>query len=120
MIVVNLTPHAVSVMPQAGTAVTFQPNGSVARIREITGPDAWLATDAGRVPIQQVTYADHVDGLPEASPGVLYLVSRVTAAAARRADLVFPQGEIRDDNGQIIGCRALGAFADPVLMTGGV
>lgn len=118
MIIVNLTPHAVTVLPQAGGAVTFQSNGTVARIREITGPETWLATDAGRVPIQQVTYADHVDGLPDPSPGVLYLVSRVTAAAVRRADLVFPQGEIRDDDGQIVGCRALGTFADPALMAG--
>lgn len=108
--VVNLTPHAVRVVPESGPDAVFPATGAVVRVREVIGGTTWVATAEGRVPIQDVAYADTVDDLPDPQPGVLYLVSRVTAAAVDRADLVFPQGELRDERGSIIGCRALGTF----------
>lgn len=112
MIIINLTPHSVTVIAESGDPVTFPPAGPMARVVEVVGDPSWLDTEAGRVPVVLVGYADRVENLPEQRPGVVYLVSRVTAAAvADRADLVFPQGELRDDHGQIVGCRALGTFA---------
>lgn len=117
--IINLTPHDVTVMPaDDAEAVTFLASGEFARVREHLGGEVWIATDAGQVPLQQLTYGDQVDGLPDPSPGMLYLVSRLTALSVRRDDLVFPQGELRDDNGQIVGCRALGTFADPTSIMG--
>lgn len=112
MKIVNLTLHAVTVMPKVGESVTFESSGTMARVREISEALPALATEAGSVPMQAVSYADQIDGLPEPVPEVLYLVSRITAAAAQhRDDLVFPHQELRDpDNGQIIGCAALGRF----------
>lgn len=108
--VVNLTPHTVRVMPASGPDAVFPATGAVARVREVIGGTTWVTASEGRFPIQDVSYADTVDDLPDSQPGVLYLVSRVTAAAVDRADLVFPQGELRDARGAIIGCRALGTF----------
>lgn len=45
-------------------------------------------------------------------------ISLVDAIFSRRGDLVFRQGELRDSNGPIIGCRALGTFADLTLLGG--
>ena len=118
--IVNLTPHDVTVVPADGAdAVTFPASGQFARVREHLGDEVWVASQAGSVPLRQLTYGEQVDDLPDASPGVLYLVSRLTALSVRRHDLVFPQGELRDDNGQIIGCRGLGTFVDPTSTAGG-
>ncbi|BAK34151.1 hypothetical protein MLP_11370 [Microlunatus phosphovorus NM-1] len=117
--IVNLTPHEVTVMPGDAEAVTFPASGEFARVREHLGDEVWVATEGGRVPVRQLTYDEQVDDLPDPSPGVLYLVSRLTALSVRRDDLIFPQGELRDDNGQIIGCRGLGTFADPASIAGG-
>lgn len=110
MHVINLTPHAVTVIPESGEPITFPASGSVARIREASGTPTWLHTANGTVPLSVVSYVDRVDDLPDPEPGVIYLVSRVTAAAVDRPDLAFPQGELRDERGTIIGCRALGTF----------
>lgn len=110
MIVINLTPHTVRVLSDDGPHAVFPATGAVARVREEIGGTTWVTAAEGRVPIQDLRYADTVDDLPDPQPGVLYLVSRVTAAAVDRADLVFPQGELRDERGSIIGCRALGTF----------
>ncbi|MFT3861385.1 hypothetical protein [Micropruina sp.] len=112
MKVINLTPHPVTVDPGAPDAITFPPTGVLARIREVQGKPFWVTVDGIRVPVQPISYADDIEGLPSPTDGVLYLVSRVTAAATDRPDLVFPQDELRDENGQIIGCRALGTFAN--------
>lgn len=110
MRVVNLTPHTVGVMPESGPDAVFPATGAVARVREVIDGTTWVTTAEGRVQVESLRYADSVDHLPDPQPGVLYLVSRVTAAAVDRPDLVFPQGELRDEHGAIIGCRALGTF----------
>lgn len=108
--IVNLTPHAVAVSAPQHPTVTFPPAGPVARVREVIGEPVIVTTPGGEAPIVPVRYAVAVDDLPEPADGVLHLVSRVTAAAVPRPDLVFPQGEIRDGEGRIVGCLALGTF----------
>ena len=53
----------------------------------------------------------HVPGSPRA-PAVYYVVSTITADAARRSgrtveDLLVPGQQIRDEAGRIVGCRSL-------------
>lgn len=112
MNIINLTPHAVTVDPGGTDEITLPATGVFARIRELKGDLTQITVNGTRVALQQVSYADEVEGLAPPTDDVLYLVSRVTAAAAtNRSDLVFPQDEVRDQHGQIIGCRALGTFA---------
>lgn len=111
MTIINLTPHPVTVDPGGTDEITFPATGVFARIRELKGELSHITVDGRRVALQQVSYADEVEGLAAPADGVLYLVSRVTAAAVTRPDLVFPYDEVRDEEGQIIGCRALGTFA---------
>lgn len=70
---------------------------------------AMLDTEYGPVQVYQATPGP-VEGLPEPDPAcrVRYIVSRVVAEAARgRADLLIPDDTVRDEQGRIIGCRAL-------------
>ncbi|MGH3567899.1 MAG: hypothetical protein ACRDRH_18095 [Pseudonocardia sp.] len=48
--------------------------------------------------------------LPAEAPGVLLIVPRVLAREVPRADLLFPDEEIRDTHGRIVGCRRLARF----------
>lgn len=112
MKIINLTPHSVTVMPLEGDPVTFEAAGQVARVGEVVTGSRTIDTENGPIEVHDVYYTDVLLGLPDPQPGVTYLVSRVAAAASDRADLLFPYAELRDDEGQIIGCRALGRFTD--------
>lgn len=82
----------------------------MARVREAIVPQPALITDLGEVPQCVVGYLDDALDLPEPEEGVAFIVSRVTAAAVDRSDLYFPYPEIRNDEGQIIGCGSLARF----------
>lgn len=123
---VNLTSHAVTVeslatgesaqgsAPVPATA-TFVPDGRVARVLDESSEPGggWVNTPAGLLRETRLQRRGApVVGLPPAVPGVRYLVSRITAQAARhRRDLVFPFGERRGSQGQITRVSGLGAFA---------
>ena len=122
---VNLTSHAVTVesLETAGSAqgsapvpamVSYPPDGQVARVRDKLSQqgDAWVHTPGGLLRVTRLRRRPSpVTGLPPAVPGVRYLVSRITAQAARdRADLVFPFGERRDNEGRVTDVSGLGAF----------
>jgi hypothetical protein len=73
--------------------------------------EGWLNTGQGLVHVTPLRRSTRVRGLPPSQPGTRYLVSRLTAEAARdRGDLVFPFGEIRDGDGQITGVRGLASY----------
>lgn len=110
--VVNLTTHAVSVHNDDGVVASWEPSGDFARLVERRTGRGHLDGHPV-VPVVGVWYADSVEGLPDLTPGTVYIVSRVLAAAVRRHDLYFPFGEVRDAEGRIIGCRALGQFHQP-------
>lgn len=47
-----------------------------------------------------------VENLPQPKEGTLFVVSRMVAEAATdRSDLIIPHDTVRDDEGNIIGCR---------------
>jgi hypothetical protein len=111
--VVNLTAHRVAVFDGDAVIAAWDPSGVVARLTELSSASRPIMTNHGEVPVTTVTYADRVTGLPLASPGTAYIVSRVLAAAWPREDLYFPADEVRDETGQIVGCRTLGRFSGP-------
>lgn len=112
MRVVNLTSHEVRLLDGDALVVSWPASGVVARLRETTAPLPGIVVGECEVPRVLTSYEAEIDGLPEPQPGVRYLVSRVLAAASPRSDLSFPWGEVRDEAGQIVGCRALGQFVD--------
>jgi len=65
-----------------------------------------------RVPIYRAVRFAHTVGLPAPQPGVGYVVSLVTASAARAegrdcSDLFVHADVLRDVTGRIVGCLAL-------------
>ena len=126
---VNLTPHQINfVLPchieagedELGTPVyvteekiySLAPSGTIARCRVerkeidsiIAEIDDWGIT----IPITSAKFGE-VEGLPEPEDGTVYIVSNLVAQAVpHRDDVFFPDDVVRDENGNIIGCRALG------------
>lgn len=108
---VNVTPHVVAVYDESNTFLkSWQPSGTAIRIVELQVEGHLLSTEVGVVPVAIVRYERQLEGLPDPQEGTAYIVSRVTAAAVDRPDLYFPFDEVRDERGQILGCRALGQF----------
>ncbi len=87
---------------------TFPPAGPVARLQEEqVGPIGFVERG---IPVRRLAYRGIVD-LPEPTEDRLLIVSRVTAwAIAGRDDLFFPDQEVRDEAGAIVGCGGLAQF----------
>ena len=106
MKLVNLTPHSVTLIGNERT-LTVPPSGTVARCATDRRVVDTIVVDGVVIPVTATTMGD-IEGLPPAEPGTLLIVSRVVAEAAReRTDLVIPDDTVRDEQGRIIGCRAL-------------
>lgn len=92
---------------------SLPPSGTVARCkvdREETARiiaqdiDGWDIT----LPISKTKFGE-VEGFPAPEEGTIYIVSNLVAQAVPdRKDVFFPDDVVRDENGNIIGCRALG------------
>ena len=105
---INLTPHAVTIRGGDGECWSLPPSGQVARVSTTPQFVGTLEMEDGiTVPIIRQAYGPVV-GLPAPTPGTRYLVSAlVRAALSVRHDLVSPADLVRDDAGQIVGCKAL-------------
>jgi hypothetical protein len=101
---VNLTPHSIIFVDDAGnTVLTVEPSGQVARCsvtREKIG-------DINGIPVNKSRFGK-VENLPEPQEGTIYIVSALTAQAVpERKDVYITDDAVRDEQGRIIGCRAL-------------
>lgn len=128
--VVNLTPHAVNLLlphhieigkDALGTPIyvteeknySIPPSGTVARCKvDRKEVDSFIAQDVDgwdiTLPITATKFGE-VEGLPEPQDGIIYIVSNLVAQAVpEREDVFFPDDVVRDSQGNIIGCRALG------------
>ena len=128
---VNLTPHQINfILPynievgqdELGTPEyvteerihTLKPSGTVARCKvDRQEVDSIIAQEVDEewdftIPITKTKFGE-VEGLPEPEEGVIYIASQLVAQAVPdREDVFFPDDLVRDENGNIIGCRALG------------
>lgn len=109
---INLTPHAIMMVNGEGdTILTIEPSGNVARVTQTTEQLSTVVTiDGVVIPVTQNTYGELVN-LPEEKAGVSLIVSAMVANAGEklgRTDLFIPNETVRNDKGQIIGCKSLG------------
>lgn len=101
---VNLTPHDVTLMDADSNIIrVFPTTGKFLRVVE--KKRSLPAVDG--IPVNEKTFGK-VQDLPAQVDGTVYIVSEITARAAlNRRDLYIPDDTVRDENGRIIGCRAL-------------
>lgn len=107
--IVNLTPHALNIMPEGpeGPTVTIPPSGIVARCATSRVQVDTVTVDGIAVPVNRTQFGA-VTGLPDPQPGTIYIVSAVVAQAVpERPDVFIVDDSVRDESGRIIGCRAL-------------
>ena len=122
---VNLTVHNAVLATQpppfylAGQAdatpfMCLPPDGGIARVDDAEARlgEHLLNTGSGLVSLTRLRRDGRLMDLPNPESGTRYVVSRLTALAARsRTDLVFPFDETRDGDGRITGARGLGSFS---------
>jgi hypothetical protein len=109
MELVNLTPHALTIVDGDGNIVATIPSSGVARARQTDRQVGEVEVGGVTVPVFETVFGE-TDGLPEPVEGVAYIVSIITLNAARAQgrttdDLLLSSGLVRDDAGAIIGCK---------------
>jgi len=98
---VNLTPHAIHLIDSNNQMTTFMPDGTVARV----SMTSTVVSNFNGIEI--ITQKPGpVVGLPDVCQDVIWIVSAmVRLACPARLDLVSPGDLVRDDQGNIVGCR---------------
>lgn len=107
MTIKNLTPHAVCVLGEDGSTLKVFPSDGVARASQSNEIVGYI----DNIPIVKAVFGEVVN-LPEPEYNTLLIVSIITIGAAHAQgrstnDLIIASNPVRDDSGQIIGCRYL-------------
>ena len=110
MNIINLTPHAIVLMPYEGCqhcCVDIPTSGEIARCNVDRKQVDSITIDDITVSINRTQFGE-VTGLPGFQPDTIYIVSAVVAQAVPyRPDVFIVDDAVRDDQGRIIGARAL-------------
>lgn len=106
-IIKNLTPHAVNIIAEDGSTIATFPSEGVARATQ----QAEKIGELNGVDIVSMKFGETVD-LPAYEQGTFYIVSVITLNAAQAGgrligDLLMTADPVRNNEGQIIGCRRL-------------
>ena len=112
MTIKNLTPHSVNIIAEDDSLTASFPSEGIARATQ----QAECAGRLGDVEVVSMKFGEPVD-LPTQSQDTFLIVSVITLNAARETgrqigDLLLTADPVRNDEGQIIGCRRL-ATQDP-------
>ena len=109
MNIINLTPHPLNLMPEGsdGPTVTIPPSGIVARCATSRVQVGTVTVDGIAIPVNRTQFGE-VTGLPDPQPDTIYIVSAVVAQAVpNRPDVFIVDDTVRDEQGRIIGAKAL-------------
>ena len=109
MNIINLTPHALNLMPAGpdGPSVTIHPSGKIARCAVDRVQVDTIAVDGLSVPVNKTQFGA-VSDLPDSQPDTIYIVSAMVAQAVPdRPDVFIVDDAVRDDQGRIVGAKAL-------------
>lgn len=126
MEIINLTPHTVALYSQSDCEEVTQgkyktlvlkegaepkctyPSAGVARASAVKAEVRNLSIGDLLVPVNVTIYGEP-EGLPEPVENRYYIVSAITAQAAKdRKDLLIVDSTVRDSEGRICGCTAFG------------
>lgn len=103
MKLINLTPHDITVVTHTATS-TIPKSGTVARVSQVST----IVDVINDIPISIVKFGDVV-GLPDFDHDTRLIVSSMVknAVGNTRYDLLSPGDLVRDDSGNVIGCKGL-------------
>lgn len=103
--IVNLTPHPINYISEGGVAI-YKNRGIVARCKVITTPIE-NSEELYGVKMVETTFGE-VEGFPYSPTNyTFFIVSQVVAnALPHRKDLLVPADIVRNEQGQILGCRS--------------
>ena len=106
MKIINLTPHPLVIQRADGTSETIESSG-IARC----ATTETVVGEVNGIPVVRTTFGA-VEGLPDAALDTVYVVSSLTAQAVpHRRDVFIPARLVRDSQGRIVACTALGRIA---------
>ncbi len=109
MIIVNLTPHEITVVSASG-ALVLPVSGKIARVSTTRTPRPAIVTGEGHeISVSTIVTGDVV-GLPPPTEGTVFVVSAMVAGAVLRRDVFSPGDLVRDAGGVVIGCRGLTSY----------
>lgn len=107
---VNLTGHAVRVFGANGKVVDIPAAKKTARILQEVQDSGHILVGDVILEMSTAKFGD-ITGVPEPQFGTVYVVSRLTAIAANRDDLVFPSQCVKgtgEENATVYsGCSSL-------------
>lgn len=108
---VNLTPHPIGFVDQENQTLLTVPTTTVARVSAQTTTVEYFVINGVQIPRTHTVYGE-VEGLPDPTPGTIFIVSGMIVSALasqgiRRDDLLVPGMQVRDEQGRVIGCRSL-------------
>jgi hypothetical protein len=90
-----------------GPTVTIPPSGQVARCAVNRVQVDTVTVNGVSVPVNKTQFGT-VSDLPDPQPDTIYVVSALVAqAVSNRPDVFMVDDAVRDDQGRIIGARAL-------------
>ncbi|PIF01737.1 MAG: hypothetical protein CR979_02045, partial [Propionibacterium sp.] len=107
---VNLSPQPVSIYDEENEQVITWPavvEDDWLPVDEVANPSVSVSHNETAVNLTTVNPAGD-DQHPPRVPGRGYIVPRLTALSSCRDDFFFPYGEVRNDNGDLLGARSLG------------
>ena len=101
----NFTPHNVVIVMNETKIVI--PSDGIARVTETKTAAPSIDVDGAAIETFVSAFGE-VENLPPQEDGVMVIVSAMAADAAKdRNDLLVPGELVRDNDGNIIGCKSL-------------
>ena len=104
----NMTPHNIVIVCESNSdaIMIFEASGETIRLDVKTVQVAQIK-EIEDVPITKTTYSGTI--LPEYKRDTYYIVSQlIKSAYPNRPDFLIPAEMVRDEKGNIIGCKSLG------------
>jgi hypothetical protein len=106
MNLINLTPHVITFITEKGE-MQIQPSGIIARVTVTREKIGEIEINDIIIPVYKNEFG-RVENLPDPQPDTLYIVSSLVAQAIPdRKDVLIPDDSVRDNEGRIIGAKAL-------------
>ena len=101
-----MTPHAIGILDgQNNLILNIPASGNQIRLKTSTVP---AGIEVQGIPVTKTVFGEP-EGLPEYVEGTYIIVSQlVKSALPNRKDLVVPAEVVRDEKGNIVGCKSLG------------